>query len=592
MTGISFFIPAYNCALTIVEAVESILKTNFTIDDELIIVNDHSVDNTSEILAALKEKYQLINILSHNRNKGGAVARNTAVDHAKNKLLFCLDSDNVLAPDSIAPLREYLIECNADVASFQYQLFFSVDKFRPDYIWELPAGVFDNQNYFTGKNSPGQHGNYLFTKRSWEIAGGYAEGAGALDTITFGLRQAITGSKAVILKDTFYYHRLVHATSYWMRDAEANLWSVSPKVAHALFPFYDRIEEGFLTYMLGRGKYTWYYNLKNRPLPIVEKGTKDQFYLQIHQKISKRLYPRLSIIKHGIIKLMRIRKKMIAVKLEGRLGNQLFQYAFAYATAKKLNTWFYLDKSIETLLLSRYFNIERDFCTFLDDNIFSITGFKNLFSYYARRYYYHLLSRSLFLKSVTFSDQLPPAEQLNNLKNGYIYSGFFQSEQYFINERETLSNLFTIKPKYCQSFQDIFNSIPKAFTYVAVHVRRGDYVDLALALEPAYYHAAINQIVSKENFYIFISDDPDYVESEFAHIPNKYISKNDAITDLQFLMHSDICIISNSTFSWWGAWLNNKTEKKIYCPVYFMGKSLSKEVPQGIYPPNWIQIDY
>lgn len=308
MSGISFFIPAYNCVLTLAEAAESILKSNFNAGDELIIVNDGSFDNTAEILATLKEKYPLIDVLSHQRNKGGAAARNTAVEHAKNQLLFCLDSDNVLAPNSVAPLKEYMLQCNADVASFQFQHFFSADKLQPDYIWELPAGVFDNQHYFAGKNSPGQHGNYLFTKHSWEIAGGYAEGTGALDTLTFGLRQAMTNAKAVILNDTFYYHRLDINTSYWMRDAEANLWSVSPKVAHALFPFYDRIDENFLNYMLGKGRYTWYYDLKKRPLLLVEQGTKDGFYLRVHRKISRQLYPRLSFIKRGVDKLKRMKK--------------------------------------------------------------------------------------------------------------------------------------------------------------------------------------------------------------------------------------------------------------------------------------------
>ena len=283
---------------------------------------------------------------------------------------------------------------------------------------------------------------------------------------------------------------------------------------------------------------------------------------------------------------------MIAVKLEGRLGNQLFQYAFAYTAAKKLNTLFYLDKSIDPLLLSQYFNIERDFCAFFDDRIFSIQGFKVLFSHYARRNYYSFLRRLLSLQPVAFSDDLSPAIQLENLKNGCIYSGFFQSEQYFESKKDTLRQLFTIKEEYQKRFLPLFNSLPPASKYVTVHVRKGDYTNLNLALQPAYYHNAIKNIHNDDNFYIFVSDDPEFVKTGFAYLPNKYISENDTITDLQFLINSDVCIISNSTFSWWGAWLNQKAEKNIYCPVYFMGKSKKKETPAGIYPDDWIQIDY
>src|ERR1700731_2316616 len=115
MRNISFFIPAYNCSKTIAESVDSIMETNFTDGDELIIVNDCSNDNTLEVLRELKEKYPAIVIIEHSRNKGGAAARNTAVENAKHELLFCLDADNVLVPLSIAPLKKYLIDNKADV---------------------------------------------------------------------------------------------------------------------------------------------------------------------------------------------------------------------------------------------------------------------------------------------------------------------------------------------------------------------------------------------------------------------------------------------------------------------------------------------
>ncbi|MBB3057088.1 glycosyltransferase family 2 protein [Mucilaginibacter gotjawali] len=308
MPDISFFIPAYNCSLTIAESVDSIMATNFTDGDELIIVNDCSTDNTTEVLKKLRQKYPVITVIEHLRNKGGAAARNTAVENAKNELLFCLDSDNVLAPSSIPPLKKYLMEHNADVASFQFQHSFADDKFNPVYIWTLPAGDFNPDDYLVGKNTPGQHGNYLFTRQSWLNAKGYAEGTGALDTWTFGLRQAITGAKMVVLKDTFYYHRLDYANSYWMRDAEANLWSVSVKAAYALLPFFDRIDEQFLNYMLGKGKYIWFYQLKNRPLKLVSEGSKKQFYVNLNKKINAAIYPKPSFLSRAVNKIKRVLK--------------------------------------------------------------------------------------------------------------------------------------------------------------------------------------------------------------------------------------------------------------------------------------------
>jgi glycosyltransferase involved in cell wall biosynthesis len=282
------------------------METNFADGDELIIVNDFSNDNTSEVLRDLKEKYPVIILINHNRNKGGAAARNTAVDNAKNDLLFCLDADNVLTLLSIAALKNYLISNNADVASFQQQHFFLKDKSIPEYVWTLPEGEFDNCIYLNGGNTPGQHGNYLFTKQSWLKAKGYAEGSGALDTWTFGLRQVITGAKIVVLKDTFYYHRLDYQNSYWMRDTEAALWSASVKASYALFPFFDIIDESFLNYMLGKGKYSWFHNMNRKPLKLVKKGKKNDFYEKLHKKTIDFIYPKPSFLKRVFNKIKKI----------------------------------------------------------------------------------------------------------------------------------------------------------------------------------------------------------------------------------------------------------------------------------------------
>ncbi|MDB4926961.1 alpha-1,2-fucosyltransferase [Mucilaginibacter sp.] len=282
---------------------------------------------------------------------------------------------------------------------------------------------------------------------------------------------------------------------------------------------------------------------------------------------------------------------MIAVKLEGRLGNQLFQYAFIYAAAKKLQTNFYLDKSVDYLLLNKYFNIEDDFCNGLDSHIFSIKGYKNIFSHYARWLFYYLLKNLLFLRNEMFSNYESPASQLHKIRNNCLYTGYFQSEEYFLSYKDDIKRLFTIQNIYTKKFETIFLSLPKNLKYIIVHVRRGDYIAERVALNTDYYHKAINSIHHEDNYYVFISDDIAFVKTEFGYLDNKYISENDEITDFQFLINADICILSNSSFSWWGAWLNNKTEKKVIAPEFWLGQNTAHEYPKGVFMKEWTLIN-
>ncbi len=108
---------------------------------------------------------------------------------------------------------------------------------------------------------------------------------------------------------------------------------------------------------------------------------------------------------------------MIAVKLEGRLGNQLFQYAFIYTASKKLNTKFYLDKSADYLVLDKYFNIEQDFCYLFDKKICSIKGFKNIFSHHLRYKFYYLLKQLFHLNIVSFDNAIEPLIQIEMIRD-------------------------------------------------------------------------------------------------------------------------------------------------------------------------------
>ena len=282
---------------------------------------------------------------------------------------------------------------------------------------------------------------------------------------------------------------------------------------------------------------------------------------------------------------------MIAVKLEGRLGNQLFQYAFIYNASKKLKCKFYLDKSIEPFLLGQYFNIEPDFCAFFDKNIFSIKGYKNIFSFHLRRKFYQYLQKLYTRKDVHFENGIAPALQMPLVRDKLNYTGYFQSEQYFYESRDDIRNLFTVKGKYTEKFKSTRVKLSLPDKYIAVHIRRGDYVGHNIALHIDYFHEIIKSVHHDDNYYVFVSDEPDIIETEFNYIQNKYISNNSEIIDFLFIANASTCILSNSSFSWWAAYLN-KNATQVIAPKYWIEITPKKEYPVEVLPSSWLKFDH
>lgn len=280
---------------------------------------------------------------------------------------------------------------------------------------------------------------------------------------------------------------------------------------------------------------------------------------------------------------------MIAVKLQGRLGNQLFQYAFAYSAAKKLGVKFYFDKRIKSDDVSKYFNFKLDLFYPIDRYIFSIKGFKHIFSYHLPVKLYEGMMNMYKLNEIEILNSEKPELALKKVKNHTLYSGFFQSEKYFSDFKADIVSRFRIKKKFIDAFKKHSAEISLPHNYVVIHVRRTDYLTYDFVVSASYFHKAIAYIHNEDNFYVFISDDSDFVETEFAYVKNKYISKEPEIIDFQFLMNATTCILSNSSFSWWGAYLNKK-KPIIIRPKYWLGQTLKVEDPVDIALPNWITI--
>lgn len=263
---VSFFVPAYNCASTLSESISSITATNMLPDDEIIIVDDGSTDETWQCAQRLAAQDDRVRALRHRWNRGGATARNTGVEAARHPILFCLDSDNVLDRNTMGPLRHFMAAQGADVAAFQQLDYFRDAPGNTTHRWRFKAGSIGLHDYLGGTIVPGASGNYMFSLQSWQRARGYPEDARALDTWGFGLRQVATGAKMVTMPGHTYFHRHGHQ-SYWVRESRDKMTSL--RALGLLIPFLDQIAPRDVNYLFGRrGRSSWFESLDRRPLRV------------------------------------------------------------------------------------------------------------------------------------------------------------------------------------------------------------------------------------------------------------------------------------------------------------------------------------
>jgi hypothetical protein len=267
---------------------------------------------------------------------------------------------------------------------------------------------------------------------------------------------------------------------------------------------------------------------------------------------------------------------MIAIQLQGQLGNQLFQIAFIRNVASEL-------KEIPVILNDPAYGCqpEKYFRIRLTEKRFFRKALKKIF----------LLKKRTPLE---FSNWQGSDEVMRSLKPGVTYIGFFQSEDYFSDHFK--KNPFRIKRKYRLTFKEKYGAILKNSSLLVVHIRLTDYCEAGgesiggkgLNLPLNYYQDAIESFSGRVNLrVIVISDDPEYVRRNLVTSVPYNVEYNDAVTDLQLLMNADHLVLSNSSFSWWGAYLNRKPGLEVIAPEHWLGFKVGKTYPVGIFLPSW-----
>ena len=269
-------------------------------------------------------------------------------------------------------------------------------------------------------------------------------------------------------------------------------------------------------------------------------------------------------------------KKGIICCLQGGMGNQMFQYAMAKSISMKLNVPLFL-------------NIHRfDSCNMRQ---YSLGLWEGVTEPIIPNEY-----NRIFEQGMPYNEHL-----LRKVKEGTTLVGYWQTEKYFLDIKKTLQKTFVPKQRMTDVGLKTLSKIKAAGNRsVFLTVRRTDYVnsDFHNVLSKDYYDKAISIIAKKVDPIIFIfSDEPEWCKENMNLGYETIIGGNYDMTtkthlgredeELYLMMHCKHAILANSSYSWWGAWLNDNPGIRIAPKKWF---ETGKEDSRDIVPSDWIRI--
>lgn len=259
-----------------------------------------------------------------------------------------------------------------------------------------------------------------------------------------------------------------------------------------------------------------------------------------------------------------LQSNFITSRLQGRTGNMMFQIAHAYAKSLEHNRQFVVPKSESSTT-----HLENTLFRKLDFNI-------------------NLSNQVDNTKTVWVSFTYENIEPSNDCPTAY--AGWFQSEKFFKNYSEIIKDLYSPPKNFVTRATDDFPFL-KNSTVGAINVRRGDYLTQPTR-HPVVTLDYINEAYKHLPFcdkIIVLSDDITWCKENIV-LPNLVFVEN--YRDCEALWLLSLCdhfIISNSSFSWWGAYLSRSDNKIVISPETWFGPDVSED-PRDIWCDDWIKI--
>lgn len=264
---------------------------------------------------------------------------------------------------------------------------------------------------------------------------------------------------------------------------------------------------------------------------------------------------------------------MITVRLSSGFGNQLFQYFFALYLKEKYDQEVVFDSNVFKFDGAREIEI-----SIFKANFERLTNPKLFTNYLGIIYRLKLLLFKINPSNQYVNDKVLFENSTLEKSKNYYFDGYWQTD-YYVSKLKNRTNFLTPIDEMPLLIENYLLDITKEDS-VALHVRRGDYfsplyIDRYGVCNVDYYLKAIQHIqkhIDNPKFFVF-SDDLDWVRNNIKLPENAIFIKNEKINSYWYILlmsKAKHIIISNSTFSWWGAYLNENKGKIIIAPDKWM----------------------
>lgn len=280
----------------------------------------------------------------------------------------------------------------------------------------------------------------------------------------------------------------------------------------------------------------------------------------------------------------------------GRLGNQLYQLAACFTTAKRLETELWIPAESQNYNTTGRYNPVIGQSDKYNNDLFRLFDLK-----FVQKKSINEIEKKIE-KYYIEKPEVKYYEDFWNIEDGTSLHGYFQAKQYVDKYEKELREELKLNSEYFDYGYKIIENLSKNHNrVVSLHIRRGDLTmdnhmfNAELSFEK-YYKKIIDENTNIDDIILIFSDDIDWCKTQFDQknilfIDNR-ISEFSHLKDFSLMSMCDVNIMAVSTFSWWASWLNPLSKDKlVFKPKKWWGYSLQNNSEEIYNYDNWITYD-